>query len=356
MPTSSVTQKTRTAYLDLLRVVGALMVVMIHTTAYLLNTTPVGSPVFVLSAVLDALSQAAVPLFVMVSGSLLLDEGRPVTIRRAARHYAAPLLGLYAFWSVVFALVNKVLQPLLLEHAAFSAAMLRAFGKACVEGMYHMWYLPMAAVLYLLTPLLRQFVRQDALPLVRWYLLLSGVFQFVLPLPLLLPGAEQSAFAALYTDMHAAPLLGYPAYYVLGWYLSHSRPARRWPLYAAGLAGLAGMVAGTLLVSARLGEGYTGLLEPLLLPCGLYSAAVFAFFAWELPGLRGGRVLTALSGCTFGVYILHAELLQLFRQAWPYTAHPVGYIAAVFGGVTLLSLIATLVLRHIPGLRRTVRG
>lgn len=182
------------------------MVVMIHTTAYLLNTTPVGSPVFVLSAVLDALSQAAVPLFVMVSGSLLLDEGRPVTIRRAARHYAVPLLGLYAFWSVVFALVNKVLQPLLLEHAAFSAAMLRAFGKACVEGMYHMWYLPMAAVLYLLTPLLRQFVRQDALPLVRWYLLLSGVFQFVLPLPLLLPGAGQSAFAALYTDMHAAPL------------------------------------------------------------------------------------------------------------------------------------------------------
>ena len=63
----------RIYYLDILRVIACISVIMIHSSAeYVIKD--IGSFNFWIGNILDGLSRIGVPLFVMISGTLLLDK------------------------------------------------------------------------------------------------------------------------------------------------------------------------------------------------------------------------------------------------------------------------------------------
>ena len=359
---SSVTSR-RVVWADALRIWAILCVVMVHTASPLFMTQPVGSAGFTAGYLLDCFAQAGVPLFMMISGVFLLDESRPVTVSRAVRRYALPMVGLYFLWSFLYALANKVAEPVLLGGAAVDGAMLREFLTACVEGAFHLWYLPMTVGLYLLTPLLRTFVRRDNPRPALYFLLLALVIRFLLPMVVGL--VEEFAGWPLdetvkkfYLEL---PL--YPAYYVAGWLIAGSRPASgvRLAVYGGGVLGLAAMTVLTGWVSARHGEAIKLWMEPYSLFCALYAVAVFALFCWEI-GSRtvspaAERAVGSLSRLTFGVYLIHVEVQALYKVFLPYDgSRPVAYMLLQWVIVSLLSFAGAWILSRIPGVRRAVRG
>lgn len=350
----------RVVYADLIRLIAILMVVLIHTASPLFNTLPTDSDGFAVSVLLDGIAHAGVPLFVMVSGIFLLDEKREMTVRRAIGHYALPLVGLYFFWSALYAAANKVAIPLLFEHAAVSGEMLRAFGVAVLEGAYHMWYLPMMAALYLITPLLRTFVRQDSRRLVRWFLLIVFVLRFVLPTGIRLVAEFTGLdFSAAYNSFELLAGWEYPAYYVAGWYIANTRPEKsvRRKVYSAGVLALAMMLSFTGWLSTSHGEAVKELMEQKSLFCCAYAVALFALIAWEGQSLRPNNLLTRLSGLSFGVYIVHVEIQQLYKQFIPYeNGNALVYILVQWVAVTAVSFAAAWVLSKIPLLKRSVRA
>ncbi len=350
----------RVAYADLIRLIAILMVVLIHTASPIFNTVPVTSGDFAVSVLLDGIAHAGVPLFVMVSGVFLLDEKRAMSVRRAICHYALPLVGLYFFWSILYAAANKVAIPaLLFENAAISGGMARQFGVAVLEGAYHMWYLPMMAGLYLITPLLRTFVRQDSRHLVRWFLLIVFVLRFVLPTGIRLVAEVTGLdFSAAYNSFELLAGWEYPAYYVAGWYVAKTRPEKpaRRTVYAAGVLALAMMLGITGWASASHGEAVKELMEQKSLFCCVYAVALFALIAWEGQSLRPSNLLARLSGLSFGVYIVHVEIQQLYKQFIPYSGGALGYILLQWVVVTVVSFVATWVLSKIPLLKRSVRA
>ena len=356
----SLTQKsTRVAYADLVRVVAILMVVLVHAASPVFNTVPVTTPAFAVSVILDSIAHAAVPLFVMVSGIFLLDERREMSVRRAIRHYALPLVGLYFFWSVLYAAANKVAIPLLFENATINAETAKAFGVAVLEGAYHMWYLPMMAGLYLITPILRTFVKQDARHLVKWFLVLVFVLRFVLPTGIrLLTTATALDFSAAYQSFELLAGWEYPAYYVAGWYIAGIRPERcvRRRVYAAGILALALMIGLTGWSSTVHGAAVKELMEQKSVFCCVYAVALFALIAWEGQSLRSCALLTRLSSLSFGVYIIHVEVQQLYKQFIPYDGNALVYILVQWVAVTAVSFLAAWVLSKIPLLKRSVRA
>lgn len=350
----------RVAYADLIRLIAILMVVLIHTASPLFNALPVNSNGFVCSVLLDGIAHAGVPLFVMVSGIFLLDEKREMSVRRAIGHYALPLVGLYFFWSILYAVANKVAIPLLFEDAAISVNMAREFGVAVLEGAYHMWYLPMMAGLYLITPLLRTFVRQDSRHLVRWFLVLVFVLRFVLPTGVRLVAEFTGLdFSAAYDSFELLAGWEYPAYYVAGWYMANTRPATRTrrAVYVAGALALVALITLTWWVSVRQGEAVKELMEQKSLFCCVYAVALFALIAWEGQSLKSSTLLTQLSALSFGVYIVHVEIQQLYKLFVPYTSgNALVYILIQWLAVTAVSFAAAWVLSKIPLLKRSVRA
>lgn len=359
---ASVTSR-RVVWADALRIWAILCVVMIHTSSPLFTTQPVGSAGFTAGYLLDCLVQVGVPLFVMLSGVFLLDERRPVTIRRAVVHYALPMVGLYFLWSLLYALANKVAEPVLLGGATPDGAMVREFLAACVEGAFHLWYLPMTVGLYLLTPLLRTFLRRDNPRPALYFLLVALVLRFLLPaaVGLLEEFAGWSLGATVEKFYLEIPL--YPAYYVAGWLMAGQRPPTgvRLAVYSGGLVGLAAMMGLTGWASARHGEAVRLWMEPYSLFCALYTVAVFGLFCWELgartPCPAVERAVSRLSRLTFGVYLVHVEVQALYKVFLPYGGdQPVGYMLLQWAVVSAVSFLAAWVLTRIPGVRRAVRG
>lgn len=73
--------KKRTAYLDFVRILACIMVVGVHVSALCLETLDVTSTNFKVMNGFDCFSILGVPLFVMISGSLLLSEEHSYNVK-----------------------------------------------------------------------------------------------------------------------------------------------------------------------------------------------------------------------------------------------------------------------------------
>ena len=168
----------RVVSLDLIRTVAALMVVMIHCSSPFVKSFETASREFVLGNFFDGISRAAVPLFVMTSGALLLDERREFSVKKFYGKNVKNLVLLLVFWSAFYAVLYQVIFPLARGEAADVPELIHNF----VFGHYHMWYLYMAVGLYLITPFLRCVAVKENAGLVRLFLGISLAAQFTVPL------------------------------------------------------------------------------------------------------------------------------------------------------------------------------
>ena len=364
MADSVLTKQNRLLWADLIRIVGALMVVLIHTAAPLFHLYGENTAAYVAGGIFSSLGHAGVPLFVMASGVFLLDPRREVTAKKACLRYALPIAVLYVVWSFLYALANKVAEPVLLQHTAVSAGMIREFAVAWVEGAYHLWYLPMTAGLYLITPLLRTLTENKTA--LKLFLVLAGVFAFAVPTALHIletVAGDTFGFAALYNNFYLTEALGYPAYFVAGYAIANHKPTpgqKRW-VFSLGALSLVLMAALTFLLSAVRGEEDSALLEPLTLFNALYGVGMFALFAWcgksTASREKTAAAVTGLTKLTFGVYVIHVEVQALFKVFLPYTGqNPVGYILLQWVAVTAISLAVSWVISKIPGVKKLIRG
>jgi len=120
--------------IDFARVVACLMVIVVHVAATNFYTF---SDKWWATNFWDSLTRGCVPLFLMISGALLLnkDESLGVFIRKRFSKIIPPLL----FWSLAYLALNNYrhVEPLTIMQIFLGPA------------MYHLWYLYAILGLYL---------------------------------------------------------------------------------------------------------------------------------------------------------------------------------------------------------------
>ncbi|ATA19826.1 surface polysaccharide O-acyltransferase-like enzyme [Gibbsiella quercinecans] len=128
-------------WIDNLRALACLMVVMIHaTTYYVTHGMAVGETPWDVANALNALSRVAVPLFFMISGYLFFGE------RSASRRHFSRIACCIAFYSAV-----ALIYIALFTRIGFWPS-LRGIVQKPV--FYHLWFFYAIAVIYLLSPLI----------------------------------------------------------------------------------------------------------------------------------------------------------------------------------------------------------
>ena len=98
----------------------------------------------------SAVTWHAVPVFVMISGSLFLS--REITIKELYRKYIFRIAAAFVFWSAVYAV-----RSYLKEGSLFSA------WDLFVAGNYHLWFLPMIIGLYMIVPFMKVIAESEVL-------------------------------------------------------------------------------------------------------------------------------------------------------------------------------------------------
>lgn len=328
---------------DLMRVIAAFFVVMIHVSSEYIFAVPI-SRTWVIAACYDTLSRFCVPLLFMISGRFMLDPCHNLPLRKLARKTALLLL-LYFFWSAVY---------LLLHRFVFSPGTELSFGAILEELLRdetHLWFLWVIIGLYLCTPVLRALVKSKAA--VEWFLLLFIIFQIVIPTLTALP--KVGPLLQIVQDSISLKLvLGYTGYYLLGYYLYSFCPSsrKRRALHVIGIVSLFICGIGTVVLSWTNGKPVATWLDYLHPTVFVFSVAVYSVFlqaAERDPDMGSNPVIQALSKCSVGIYLIHFIWLLILRRSPLFLAlHPAYGIPALTVVFFQLSFLTALLIRRIP--------
>ena len=337
----------RIRYLEMLRAIAIVAVVVLHAAITEWHQLPPQGARWETLAWINSALRFCVPVFFMISGALLLDPARPLSLRGLWRRRIPRLLVAFASWSLLYAIV-EVYAP---GGSGDPAELARRF----FTGHFHLWFLLALAGLYMVLPLLRAIVRD---PATGWYFVaLAGPFAFAFPLLERLPVVGEVLSEVLGT-MRVELVLGYSVYFVLGHLLNRMelRRAQLVWIASAGALGLLGTGIGTSLVSRAEGgsdELFFGFLTPGV---GLASVAVFclARARWgEAPG-RLPWLAAVLAANSLGIYLVHPLFQRLYREFGLTTeiAPPLLSVPLLAVLVLIPSLAVAALLRRIPRVGR----
>lgn len=330
--------------LDRNRIFACLMVVVLHTAASGWHIDP-ALPAWRIFNLVNMAVRAGVPLFFMISGALFLPR-KELPLRRFLLRNGLRLLVLYGVWSALYELNRLRLG------APWPG--LSSFLSGVARGHYHLRFLLMLAVAYLLLPAAHSCIHGKRLG--AGYLL--GLFGLAaVKANLLLVPRLPEPLRALLDQLDGAHAV-YVGYMVLGYWLSQRRfgaGARMvCPAVYAGVTLLAAW--GNRWYSLRQGEASEWLYGYLCAATLVQAVCCFSFFQ----SLRGVRVrhpgaLQELSACTLGVYLLHPFVLEtLARHRISAAAAPAGALPLLCLLVLAICLAGTFVLRRIPGVRQLI--
>lgn len=342
----------RVLSLDIARILAVSAVIMTHISAIFVTGSRTISG-FTLGNIFDSISRVGVPLFVMVSGALMLDENKDVSVRKLFGKNIKNIVFLLIVWSAVYAVVYSAIPPLMKGEAFPVKDVVRSF----INGHYHMWYLYMAIGLYLITPFLRTFVCRANKNMVLLFIGISLPVQFTMPviqgLSLIWePAGYLSAFAdRFYLDFFC----GFTTYYLTGWYIAHIGFDQKWKKWGTCIAGAVSVLVTILYVqfTGDYKNGYSNMNIFIF----IYAAGVFCLIN-QLQNISRGKaknVIILLSKLSFGVYILHPMILTAFNKAVSYNGAPLLYIMGGFWSVCFVSFICCYIVSRLPVVKKIIR-
>ena len=325
------TQPQRIAYFDVLRILATFAVIVLHLSAQHWADTDIYSRAWQAFNLYDSAVRWAVPVFVMISGSLFISGSQ--SLSHILKKNVFRLVTAFVFWSALYAVFM----------ARFEGCPPGIAVQQFFNGHYHMWFLFMIVGLYLLIPLLHPIVREERL--LRYFLLLALIFNFLLPqiaaFLSLLSWQYCASFQAFTGKFYYHFTLGFASYFVLGYALSRrefSTRAKR-VIYAFGALGLA-LTFGLTSFASRLQGAATELFYSYDSLNVLFVCVALFVFAKEhlgFPSLseKGHKCIRALSRWSFGAYLVH----PLFIESFDIFLHFNTLSLNVFFSVPLLTLI-----------------
>jgi surface polysaccharide O-acyltransferase-like enzyme len=340
---------------DLIRTVAVVLVIVVHAA---IEPHPVVQVMDQAEVVrwftvnsYDALAASSVPLFVMLSGALLLQPSKVEPIRVFLKKRALRLGLPFIFWGTAY-----FAWRFFVNHEALSAS-------SIVQGIltgpyYHFWFLYMLFGLYLITPVLRVVTTYAERKISRYFLLLCFFGTAIVPVIILLSGFS--------VELNLFAVTGWIGYFLLGYYLLETR-VRSSTLYIFWLTGFLLTIVGTYAVTALVG-GHSGLffLDYLSASVILASASLFMVLLKVSPSAletrfpRGSRLIHFTGCSTLSIYLLHVMVLESLQKGYfgfqisVNTMNPIVEIPLITIVTLFVSLGIVFLLKRIPVVKKII--
>ena len=304
--------KKKIYYLDVLRVIACLMVIMIHASGYYV-TKNIGSTNFWISNVLDSLVRVAVPIFVMISGALLLDKNYKYSKDKLVSHIYKMIL-MFVVWSLMYTLLFDVIEPIILKHESISV-----FKTIInfVKGYYHLWFFYLIVGLYLILPLLRLWVKDENKKYVEYFLILSIIFTFIISWGLTIGSYYSDNIVKISeffnNKFQLKYISGYTSYFILGWYLNNYKVNNKNRIYLLSVVSILLSIFGIYILSITLDKpvqlyDYLGI--NVLIP----SIALFIYVKDKYNKKKESNIISSISKYSLGIYVIHAGVLKVMYK------------------------------------------
>ncbi|PKF63381.1 hypothetical protein CW745_00565 [Psychromonas sp. psych-6C06] len=331
-------------YIDFLRFIAAIAVIAIHVLGpfrFLYGEIPESD--WLAAMGINSVTRWAVPVFMMISGALLLSTERPFN----CEHYLAKRLSKVAIpfigWTIIYALVTGFVA------GGWSVQeTMQVIEKSPNDpAWYHLWFFYDFIPLYFVIPFLIPILSKLSDELVKLLIVVCAVM-------FLMKWLKVESFLL-------QNLVLYTGYLILGWYLFNrdNRPQLKLWLFA-GISMLLLNFFGSWEIAIETGKYSSFFMGYKTLNTMVIGAMLFVLaqaYADKISGkLRA--FISIVSKYSLGIYLLHPLLLIPVREldngfysffASNWIAIPTITIAVLF-----ISLLCTMLLVKIPVIKRLV--
>lgn len=301
--------KNHIYYFDYLRIICAIAVIVIHVSSGQFSNVKFFGFNWHILNIFDSISRFCVPVFVMISGALFLNKNKEISYKVLFKKYILRMVIVLVVWSLFYAFIMCIFSH------GFN---LRTFISNFINGHYHLWYLYMLLGLYLVLPILKKIVEDENI--MKYFLILSLVFTFVIPTLLSVP--KFSFLSKAFSNINFYLTLGYTSYFVLGYYLANKEftSKQRKIIYILGILGFLFTILFTVYISFKKNSLDTRFYENYSLFVLLESIFIFVFCKYNLNELPNKKIISnlivKLSNNSFGIYLIHALVLRVIATIY----------------------------------------
>jgi surface polysaccharide O-acyltransferase-like enzyme len=322
---------------DLIRTLAIVGVIFLHATNDLTPDSMSQLEVvrWITVDVYQSFARIGVPLFVMLSGALLLQPSKKESLRVFFKKRWARIGLPFFFWGALYFVwqyfannqeltVNSVIQGYL------------------VSPYFQFWYIYMLAGLYLITPILRIVIAYAGDKLIKYFLVLWFLGASIIPVI--------SYFTVYDLNSLVFTITGWVGYYVLGIYLLKIRIPRIM-MVSLLILGVVLAAIGTIYMSFNVGGTASYYFQEYLSPT-MILASVMAYLLLntiKMPSYikssdltitvadkqqskpsKLGKMLKLISENTLPIFLFHLMVLETLQR---------GYLGFAINGSTINSII-----------------
>lgn len=290
----------KSAYLDFIRVLATLAVIILHTTCtYYNNPANSAASLWHILGYVTELSRIGVPLFFMISGYLLLNKD---------------IVNIGGFYKKRFAkvgipfIIYDIFYYFYMNITAGSAVSLKGFfNDLTVQGScYHLWFVYSILFIYLLMPFLQMIVKNIGKRGLFLFLLLV-IFQSTLR-----PFINTVFGGKIYFYLTDDGFTGYIGYVILG-YILGKYDFGKWETAVIYIFGLLFFIITPIFSMKSVSKGGEFLFSGgYSLNHYIEAAAVFLFCKRHT--VKPCKMISALSAVSFSTYLIHVFVLEELKR------------------------------------------
>lgn len=297
----------RIFWLDVIRVISIFLVIVIHTSAYIvIDWGNVSTTRWMIANIYDSVSRVSVPLFIMISGSLILDKHDDLInffIKRLSR-----IILPWIFWGTILLFFNQYFGIINIANKnPISVLLENYFGG--------FWFMPMLLGLYVITPIIKLFVNNAKK--IDFIYFFSLWFFIVAIIPTL------NRDFGVSINLSTPIWINYLGYYIGGYYMVKKIPKKIHLAHYAKIIysiSLVITILGTFLQTLNNNSFVDSFYNYVSIPTILMSFSIFEilknYFKNIRVSIKTEKLINFLALQSFGVFLSHFMILKLFEYGY----------------------------------------
>ena len=302
--------KKEVNYLYNIRVFAIMCVIMLHCMIpYASNPDYYGSKSYFFNLIANSISRTGVPLFLMISGALILNDELTNDIKSFYKKRLSKLLIPLLSWNIIYFLFYVKLGKNELDFMSFINEVLNN-GTA-----YHLWYVYNLLSIYLLAPFLKKIADNSNIKQLVLLIVLMGFCTTIRP-------ALNNMVSPVYIYLFEPICNGYFLFFIAGYVLDKMQLSKKamWSFFVIGAVGIGISLLGNHVSSSvnfidfKHNGGYD--ISSLFL-----SVSVFILFRSKIS--HSNSFIKSISRSSYGMYFIHVAIIDIVFEYFMINASPV---------------------------------
>ncbi|MCW4035384.1 MAG: acyltransferase family protein [Candidatus Bathyarchaeota archaeon] len=350
----------RTVYVDLIRATAMVGVIMLHASGQWLMSSQEFSQLNMLDTVrwvvvdvYQSVSVISVPLFLMLTGALLLQSEKKESLNVFFKKRWSRIGLPFFFWTSAYFVWDFVVAKIPVSPDVIAQGLL--------NGPYtHMWYMYVLVGLYLLTPIVRIFIANADPTIIKYFVLLW--FMGVATIPFFNLLTIYQLHSSVFT------VTGYVGYFVLGAYLSTVQ-MRRKTITRLMILGMVLTVFATYVMTVTVGGADMYFFQEYLSPTVILASVMMFLLLFTVKPPSGqneaglskiNKLVKLISENTLPIYLFHVMIIESLQNGFfgfainRNTLNPIVEVPLLTAIVLFVSLGTILLLKKVPYLKQLI--